>query len=74
MVDEGQYDYLLESGRPLTSDPRVHLDRPPTRPRYHLAWPGDDRTLCDNLRTAYTPIQRDKLEDLDLCMRCESRS
>jgi hypothetical protein len=74
MVDEGQYDYLLESGRHLQSDPRVHLDAPPMRPRYHLALPGEDRTLCDNLRTAYTSIQREQLEGLDLCMRCESRS
>ncbi len=74
MVDEGQYEYLLESGHPPKSDSRVHVDSPATRPRYHLAWPGEERTLCDNLRNAYEPIQRDDLEELDLCMRCESRS
>ena len=74
MVDEGQYEYLLESGRRLASDPRVHTDRFPMRPCYHLAFPGEDRTLCDNLRTAYVSIQRDELEELEICMRCESRS
>lgn len=74
MVDEGQYDYLAEVGGPTASDSRVHVDPPATRPRYHLAYPGEERTLCDNLRTAYISVQREDLEDLDPCMRCESRS
>jgi hypothetical protein len=74
MVDQGQYEYLLELGRPLASDPRVHADPPAMRPRYHLAFPGEERTLCDNPRTAYVSIRREGLEEVDLCMRCESRS
>lgn len=74
MVDQGQYEYLLELDRPLASDPRVHVDPPASRPRYHLALPGEERTLCDNPRTAYVSIVREGLEDVDLCMRCESRS
>jgi hypothetical protein len=74
MVDHGQYEYLLELGRPLASDPRVHVDPPAMRPRYHLAFPGEERTLCDNPRTAYVSIRREGLEEVDLCMRCESRS
>ena len=74
VVGEGQHEYLLESGYHLPSFPRVRLDRPPLRPLYHLALPGEDWTLCGNRRTAYVSVQRDDLEQMDLCVRCDGRS
>lgn len=67
VATEGEYDYLLQPGRDLRAGPSSSA-RSPMRPIYHLAAPGDDRTLCRNTRAAFVSVQAYEFGQRALCL------